>query len=363
MPTTPKQILILGKGPEAAGLVATLAKLPGIKSVRQQAEYQTYDELPRADLCIEMLEGIATAYAAAQQALKQGMGLVISSPAMAAMHGNVLHAAARGQGAFFAIAAHGAGLAPLQLQAIAAERLILLPDSAPQTVLRRMTERGESFAGATAELNRRFANLSDMAGKETHTRAHSLFAAWRGQWLNIAHTQRQTFDALEPWHLKVANHMGLQLVFGADITQNGIRTGLMALPPEAPQPQTGTETLLATSAYGTHAFAFPTASGTPSAILGAVQRGLSGPMQHNHAVQLNAPAYAPPVQHLLLLGNNAHRRAFAHYGAVLAEDSVAQGCAALVQPQPSAEPLPSGTLAIALPFAPTATPSRLRLVG
>jgi hypothetical protein len=321
-----------------------------------------------------MLEGVALAYAASQQALSQGMGLIVGSAGLAALHGATLHAAARGQGAFFAVAAHGVGMLPTQLQAIGAESVLLLPDSAPQTLLRRMAERGETLATATAELQRRGADMGDMAGKATHTRAHALFGAWQGQWLNISHTQRSGLDALEPWHLKLIQTMGFQVVYGAELRANGITTGLMALPPEAPSPQSGIETLIATSATGTHAFGLPSASGLPSALLGAVQRALSGTLRHQLNTPLQAVARPAHATHTLLIAPLAQQRALnaalPSLGQAVAEEANAQGRATVVHSPNtslSSATIPSGVLTIPLPFAPThlsTAPARhLRLVG
>lgn len=364
MPHAPQQILLLGKGPEATGLVALLAKLPGVKSVRQQASYTVGEPLPKADLCLEMLEGIAVAYAASQQALTQGMGIVIGSAGLAALHGATLNAAARGQGAYFAVAAHSFGVLPSQLQAAGVERVLLLPDSAPQKILRRMAERGETLATASAELQRRSTDLIDSAGKETHARAHALFGAWHGQWLNISHTQRTGLDAIEPWQLRAATSMGYTLAYGAEISAQFIRTGLMALPPEALIPHNGTETLVATSPYGTQMFGQPTASGLQSAMLGAVQRALSGTLRHDTLAPLTCSAKAPMQSHSMVFGPLSARRALAQQGTFVHEESSAQGFAALMQHTQTTEPLPQGCLSLLLPFAPAVAPARhLRLVG
>jgi hypothetical protein len=345
----------------AMGLTAALSQLPGVLSVRQQAEYRVGEHLPNADLCFELLGGIGIALEAAMQALAQGMGLVVGSPALAASHGKMLQGAAMGQGAFFAVAAHGLAVAPQHLQAAQAEGVMILPDSPAQTILRRMAERHETPATATAQLHQRGTDLTDLAGKETHSRAHALLGAWQGQWLSPSQQPRQGVDALEPAHLRMAAELGLTVAFGSHIGATHIYTGPLALPTDMPAPTMGTETLIATTAFGPLAWQQPTRLGYPAALLGAGQRAISGPMLRHPAPQ---SAAKPTATATLLIGPQSARGHILALGTLQTETFNGAWWGGVLSGQANLGLLPPGVLALPIPLPYTATAAPyLRLVG
>jgi hypothetical protein len=247
---TPKRILVLGSGPLAQTLVPQLAALPGVTSVRQQSQFMVGQTLPTADLCVELLEGLTVAYEATLQAFAQGMSVVTGSPILAATHGPLLQRAARGQGAYWAVAAHGLANLPATLHAMQASRAVWLPASAAQQVVARMVARQETPEMATRQLQLRGADLTDLHGKQTQLQAHALLGAWQGVWAEPARQPRLGPDGLHPSMLPVLNALGLRVAYGAVVGATGIQTGPLALPSQVALPGTEEHTLLATTPHG-----------------------------------------------------------------------------------------------------------------
>lgn len=274
--TTGKRILLLGQGPQAQACVAALAALPGVQSVRQQAVFTPGSVLPQADVCIELLEGLSMAYNASMQALAQGMGLVVGSAIVAATHGQLLAAAARGQGAYFACAAHGVGALPTMLQALQATALLWLPANAAQAVIGRMYGRLETVEVANRQLQMRGQNMDDLNGKQVHLRAHALLGAWQGVWPNPAQQTRTGLDALEPAMLPLLNQLELQLVYGCTMGAAGITTGPLVVPAGMTTGAAQTDGFYASTPAGEMVLSLPPAAGLQAAVLAAIQPYLAG---------------------------------------------------------------------------------------
>jgi hypothetical protein len=271
-----KRVLVLGQGPQVQALVATLAALPGVQSVRQQASYTLHAPLPNADLCIELLEGLSVAHSAAMQALAQGMGLVVGSPMLAATHGQLLETAARGQGAYFCCAAHGLGALPTLLQSAQAFQLLWLPHSAAQGAIGRMYARTEMPELALRQLQLRGTETTDGSGKITHAKAHALLGAWQGVWLQAAKQARVGLEHLTLPLLPLLNKLELKLVYGCRLTAHTITTTPMVMAATDAPVVADTETLIATTSHGEMRLTLPAGSGLNAAILQAVQAFSAG---------------------------------------------------------------------------------------
>lgn len=275
----PKRILVLGAGPEAQALVQRLAMLPGVASVRQQSSYMPGTALPEAHLCVEMLAGLSMAYEAAMQALAQGMGLVVGSPLLAATHGPLLQRAAQGQGAFYAVAAHGLGNVPALLSAMQASQLVWLPAGAAQQVVARVVARRENTETATRQLQLRGVEMADLNGKTTHLCAHALLGAWQAVWPEVSRQPRLGVDQLNPAMLPTLNALGLRLAYGAVVTATGVRTGPLALPTSVTIPEPGDQVLLATTPQGAMQLNLPAEGAREAALVDAVQAYTRGQRQ------------------------------------------------------------------------------------
>ena len=93
----------------------------------------------------------------------------------------------------------------------------------------RMTFRNESLAHVSAHLKMMQVDLSDWGGKVTQARAIALRAQWLGDELRGSQLRRASVEQLEPADVRRLREFGLQPVFGAEISEEGITTGPMAV--------------------------------------------------------------------------------------------------------------------------------------
>jgi hypothetical protein len=353
-----KQILVLGAGPQAQSVVQRLAALPGVASVRQQSHYVAGQILPKADLCLEMLEGLSTAYEATLQALAQGMGVVIGSPILAATHGHMLRQAAQGQGAFCAFAAHGVGVLPAWLHAMQASQVVWVPHSVAQAQVVRLSTRHEAPAVAAQQLSLAGADPTELSGKRLHLMAHTLLGAWQNIWPEPTRQPCLRADELDPAMLGVCNALGLRLAYGVVMNASGVRTGPLGLPYMLAVPEAEEQVLWATTPHGSLRVAMPLAGALETTMLGAVQAYLSGQRGGLGRAMPTAVAAGLP-RHALVLGP----RAPAGAGPWLAQHTAQGWWGGVVNAAgPQLWPPEYLVLPVPLPYQPL-LPHGLRLVG
>lgn len=225
-----KNVAVVGQGDAAAQLVAALGALQGVAQVRQVAVELVR---PRAyDVVVEAVGGVALAYEVAMGALSQGVDCVVTSPFLLAAHGEVLSAAARGQGAKLGVTAAGFGVPVMPMvRALAVERLVM-GLGAGNVLLNRMRARQENCQQAERQLELQGSDLSDAGGKVSYARAVVLAGEWQGVWHNgkRANVQRGSVDRVDAMVMRHLRGMGLELVLAAQIDRVGVYAGPMAVP-------------------------------------------------------------------------------------------------------------------------------------
>lgn len=227
-----------GRGAAAAAVVNALAMLPGVTTVRQIAELTPANaatQLLGVHLVVDMVGGVAPAFAAAMAALGQGIACVTANPLLVASHGRVLQNAATGQHTYFGFQAAGFGLPVGEMMAaLRPTKVTASFTTAASIALARMTFRNESLAHVSAHLKMAQVDLSDWGGKVTQARAMALRALWFGDELRGQQLARVGVESVEPADVKRMREFGLQPVFGAEITEKGIYTGPMAVAQGSP---------------------------------------------------------------------------------------------------------------------------------
>lgn len=250
-----RTILVAGRGDAAAAVVNAISGLPMVGCVRQIGEVdvnKAHAQLAGGDLLVEMVGGVAPAFATAMAALEQGMACVTANPLLVAAHGRVLQNAALGQHAYFGFQAAGFGMPVAEMVAATQPRKVTVSFvTAASMAIARMAFRDESLAHVSAHLKMQKIDLSDWGGKVTQARAMALRALWFKDELRGAQLGRISVEQVEPADVRRMREFGLQPVFGAEITEQGIYTGPMAVAHNSPLLNaTVQDVLVAETAHG-----------------------------------------------------------------------------------------------------------------
>ena len=228
-----RTITVAGKGEAARAVVDALSMLEGVDCVRQVADFEpakAQTQLMGTHLLVDMVGGVTPSFNTVMSALGQGVACVTTNPMLIASHGRVLQNAAQGQQAFFGFQAAGFGLPVGEMLAtLRPVRLTACFVSAASMAIARMTFRNESLAYVSAHLKMMQVDLSDWGGKVTQARAIALRALWLNDELRGSQLRRGGVEQLEPADVRRLREFGLQPVYGAEITEDGIATGPMAV--------------------------------------------------------------------------------------------------------------------------------------
>lgn len=233
-----RTVLVAGRNAAATAVVDALATLPGVGCVRQLGELdvnQAARQLAGADALVDMVGGVAPAFTTAMAAMGQGLSVITANPLLMASHGRVLQNAALGQHVFFGFQAAGFGM-PVQdvMTALRPSKVTASFTTAASMALARMAFRNETAGTISAYLKFQQVDLSDWGGKVTQARALALRSLWHDEELRGQQLARVGVEAVEPADMRRLREFGLQPVFGAEITENGIYSGPMAVAPDSP---------------------------------------------------------------------------------------------------------------------------------
>lgn len=231
-------IVVAGKGAAARAVMDALTVLPQVGTVRQMAEFdanRAATQLAGVHLMVDMMGGVAPAFAACMAALSQGVACVTANPLLVATHGRVLQNAAAGQYAYFGFQAAGFGMPIAEMMAaMRPTKVTACFTTAASMALARMGFRNESLAHVSAHLKMTGVDISDWGGKVTQARAMAVRALWFGDELRGQQLQRMGVESVEPADVKRLREFGLQVVFGAEITEDRIYTGPLAVAQGSP---------------------------------------------------------------------------------------------------------------------------------
>ncbi len=248
-------IVVAGRGDAAKAVMDALAALPGVGTVRQVAQFdptQASRLLMGTHMMIDMIGGVAPAFAACMAALSQGVACITANPLLMASHGRVLQNAAQGQHTYFGFQAAGFGMPVAEIMAaMRPTKVTACFTTAASMALARMSYRNESLAHVSAHLKMTGVDISDWGGKVTQARAMALRALWHGDELRGPQLQRMGVESMEPADVRRLREFGLHPVFGAEITEDGIYTGPLAVAHGSPLlAQTARDVLLAETEQG-----------------------------------------------------------------------------------------------------------------
>lgn len=250
-----RSVVVAGRGEAAMAVVNALTGLPGITTVRQIAAFdpaRADRELAGVHLMVEMVGGLAPAFATAMSALERGVACVTANPLLMASHGRVLRNAAVGQHTYFGFQAAGFGLPVSEMMAaMRPEKVTVRFNTAASMALTRMIYRNESLAHVSAHLKMMQVDLSDWGGKVTQARAMALRGLWHDDELRGSQLVRRSVECVDAADIRRLREFGLQPVYGAEITQDKIVTGPMAVAHGSPLLQASPQdVLVAETAHG-----------------------------------------------------------------------------------------------------------------
>lgn len=248
-------IVVAGRGDAAKAVMDALAVLPNVGTVRQVGQFDPLQAdrlLAGTHLMVDMIGGVAPAFAACMAALAQGVACVTANPLLVATHGRVLQNAAQGQHTYFGFQAAGFGMPIAEMMAaMRPSKVTACFTTAASIALARMNFRNESLAHVSAHLKMTDVDISDWGGKVTQARAMALRALWHGDELRGQQLQRTGVESVEPADIKRLREFGLHPVFGAEITEDGIYTGPLAVAHGSPLlAQNARDVLLAETEQG-----------------------------------------------------------------------------------------------------------------
>ena len=250
-----RSVLVVGRNAAATAVVDSLAQVPGVGTVRQMGSFDPMTDMPRlmgVDVVVDMLGGLSPAFALAMATLSSGVAFVTSNPLLMMVHGRVLRNAAAGQGAYVGFQAAGFGLPLAELLGAARpERLVACFSTAASEALARMNFRNESLAHVSAHLKMQNVDLSDWGGKQTLARGLAVHTLMFDSDMPPAAMQRVSVEHVDAADTKRLSAFGLRLVFGADMTEQEIYAGPMAVAEDSPLLQTRAhDVLVAETAHG-----------------------------------------------------------------------------------------------------------------
>ncbi|RYG60534.1 MAG: hypothetical protein EON60_06870 [Alphaproteobacteria bacterium] len=248
-------IVVAGRGDAAKAVMDALAVLPGVGTVRQIGQFdplQASRQLAGTHLMVDMIGGVAPAFAACMAALAQGVACVTANPLLVATHGRVLQNAAQGQHTYFGFQAAGFGMPVAEMMmAMRPQKVTACFTTAASMAMARMSYRNESLAHVSAHLKMTGVDMSDWGGKVTQARAMALRALWHSDELRGQQVPRVGVESMEPADVKRMREFGLYPVFGAEITEDGIYTGPLAVAHGSPLlAQNARDVLLAQTELG-----------------------------------------------------------------------------------------------------------------
>lgn len=225
---------MVGQGPEVPAVVETLGCVPGVGMVSHKREADAR-AMAGFDVVVEMVGGVAPAFKVAMDALGQGISLLTANPLLVAAHGKVLQGAAAGQHAYFGFQAAAFGLPLADMLAVMGLRNVTAGwCTAANVALARMAYRNESLAQVSAQLKLQQVDTSDWGGKVTQARAAALRSLWQAEALAAFKQLRVGVERVEQADVRRLREFGLQMVFGAVISAQGIYVGPLAVGPESP---------------------------------------------------------------------------------------------------------------------------------
>ncbi|TKW60638.1 MAG: hypothetical protein DI628_06990 [Blastochloris viridis] len=250
-----RSILVVGRNAQASAVVDALARVPGVGTVRQIPGFDALTDAPKlmgVDTIVEMLGGVAPAFALAMAAMSNGIAFITANPMLMMVHGRVLRNAAQGQQAYLGFQAAGFGVPVAELMGSARpERIVVSFASAASTALNRMVFRGETLAHVSAHLRMQNADLSDWGGKQTLARALALRSLVFDTEIDTTALQRASVEQVESADVKRLRAFGLVPVFGAEIAENEIYAGPMAVAQDSALLQAdGADVMVAETTYG-----------------------------------------------------------------------------------------------------------------
>jgi len=226
-------IAVVGKGPAAGAVTNALSALPGVGCVRQMAMFEVTkagEMLRGVDHVVEMVGGVSPAFALAMATLSGGMAFTTANPLLVAAHGRTMQNAARGQQGYFGFQGAGFGLPVAELMgATRPTKLTVSFVTVASMAVARMVFRNESLAHVSAHMKMQGMDLSDWGGKLTQARAMALRGLWFENEVRGSQLTRVSVEMCEPEDVKRLRSFGLQPVYGAEITEEGIYTGPLAV--------------------------------------------------------------------------------------------------------------------------------------
>jgi homoserine dehydrogenase len=227
-------VLVVGQSAEALAVAEAFGKAQGVGMVRHAREADARG-MAGFDAVVEMVGGVAPAFKVAMDALGQGMSLLTANPLLVAAHGKVLQNAAAGQHAYFGFqaAAFGVPLADV-LAVMGLKKATVGWCTVANLALARMAYRNESLAQVSAQLKLQQADMSDWEGKVTQARALALRTLWQAEGLAASKQMRVGVEQVEIADMRRLREFGLQMVFGAEVSVDGLYVGPLAVTPESP---------------------------------------------------------------------------------------------------------------------------------
>ncbi len=246
---------MVGRNAQASAVVDALARVPGVGSVRQLGAFDPIMDAPKLvgiDTVVEMLGGVAPAFILAMATMSHGISFVTANPMLMMVHGRVLRNAAQGQQAYLGFQAAGFGVPVAELMGSARpERMVVSFSSAASVALNRMVFRGETLAHVSAHLKMQNADLSDWGGKQTMARALALRSMVFDTEILPTALQRASVEQVENADVTRLRAFGLAPVFGAEISENEIYAGPMAVAQDSALLQVdGADVMVAETMYG-----------------------------------------------------------------------------------------------------------------
>ncbi len=254
-PQKRRSILVVGRNGQASAVVDALARVPGVGNVRQLGSFDPVldaAKLTGVDTVVEMLGGIAPAFTLALAAMSNGISFITANPMLMMVHGRVLRNAAQGQQAYLGFQAAGFGMPVAELMGSARpERMVVSFSTSASMALARMVFRGESLAHVSAHLKMQNADFSDWGGKVTLARAMALRSMVFDTEITTEALQRASVEQVEMADIKRLRAFGLAPVFGAEISENEIYAGPMAVAQDSALLQADSgDVMLAETLYG-----------------------------------------------------------------------------------------------------------------
>lgn len=229
-----KNLLVVGQGAAATAVAAAISRLGGVGYVRQAAVMDA-TLLGQCDAVVEMVGGVTPAFDVAMAALGRGIACISANPLLVAAHGRVLQDAAAGQCTYFGFQSAGFGVPMAEaLAALPVTRMTMGLHGVANMVLARLGYRAETVEQASAYVRLQNPDMSDMGGKLTQARAVALRALWHPVWGRVSGYARTGLELVEPSDVQRLREFGLNLVYGAEISAEGIYTGPLAVGHDSP---------------------------------------------------------------------------------------------------------------------------------